>query len=96
VRVLEILFHRDREVPATEQAPVFNAVKPPPLQTRVGTTYRIRCINITLDSVSLFVRLTSGRAAKSSGETSPGIYGFTLTSARETLLASIAEPRGHP
>lgn len=99
MRVLEILFHQDREVPETEQAPVFKhnfsrhathfnvperclqfgqpagfgdrrtvcrmkpvngAVNPPPLQMRVGTTYRIRCINITLNAVNLFVRLASG------------------------------------
>jgi FtsP/CotA-like multicopper oxidase with cupredoxin domain len=38
---------------------VNGAVQPPPLQMRVGITYRIRCINITPSHVNHFVRLAS-------------------------------------
>ena len=39
---------------------VNGSVTPAPLQMWIGTTYRIRLINITPNGVNLFVRLTSG------------------------------------
>jgi FtsP/CotA-like multicopper oxidase with cupredoxin domain len=42
--------------------PVFinGELRPPPLEMQVGTTYRIRCMNITASHVNHFVRLTQG------------------------------------
>jgi FtsP/CotA-like multicopper oxidase with cupredoxin domain len=42
--------------------PVFinGELSPPPLEMRVGTKYRIRCMNITASNVNHFVRLAAG------------------------------------
>jgi FtsP/CotA-like multicopper oxidase with cupredoxin domain len=45
---------------ALESVFINGALSPPPLEMRVGTTYRIRCMNITASHVNHFVRLAAG------------------------------------
>jgi FtsP/CotA-like multicopper oxidase with cupredoxin domain len=75
---------------------VNGAVKPQPLKMRVGTTYRIRCINITPSHVNHFVRLASGdqpiawrNIAKDGADLPPAQIAVT----KEALSLAVGETR---
>jgi FtsP/CotA-like multicopper oxidase with cupredoxin domain len=75
---------------------VNGAVKPQPLKMRVGTTYRIRCINITPSHVNHFVRLASGdqpiawrNIAKDGADLPPAQISVT----KEALSLAVGETR---
>jgi FtsP/CotA-like multicopper oxidase with cupredoxin domain len=75
---------------------VNGSVKPSPLQMRVGTTYRIRCINITPSHVNFFVKLTARdlpvawrNVAKDGVELPPGQVRITS----EPLSLAVGETR---
>lgn len=72
------------------------AVDPAPLHMRVGTSYRIRCINITPSHVNHFVRLASGdrpiewrNIAKDGVDLPPGQVQVT----QEALSLAVGETR---
>jgi FtsP/CotA-like multicopper oxidase with cupredoxin domain len=75
---------------------VNGSTTPAPLQMRVGTTYRIRCINITPSHVNHFVRLASGEQpiewrniAKDGADLPPQ----QIVSTKEALSLAVGETR---